>query len=292
MGRAADWNLCYSSKASAKCHARVHEYSEGVDVMKKYATLVVLALALTSAMSAQAPPPARVDHFRCYFVPQQPARPVNVQLQDQFDVALHTFEKINQLTIVHFCNPAEKIVNGVVTPIVNVNHHLTMFMINQQPAIARTVIVNNQFGNQTLSTADARILMVPTGKGLPPNPAPSPSTDLDHYKCYAASGTTLNRQATLSDQFFTGTTTVLQPVYFCNPVTKIHNNVTTGILNPDIHLVCYATPPSTMPGRTINLNNQFGLFTIPVEQADLLCVPSLKLQWHAVATTASARPQP
>ncbi len=48
-------------------------------------------------------------------------------------------------------------------------------------------------------------------KGVPPNPAPSPSTDLDHYKCSAASGGNLNLgNVTLSDQFTAKTVTVLQ----------------------------------------------------------------------------------
>jgi len=259
----------------------------------KRTSLVITVLALAALFNglaqAQVLPPPVVDHFRCYLVPQSPTLAVAVRLQDQFDAALTTVENINQLKIEHFCNPVQKIVNGVVTPIVNRNHHLTMFAINPQTVIPRTVVVSNQFGQQTLSVADARFLAVPTGKGIPPVAAPQPPTDLDHYKCYAASGPALlNVVATLRDQFTTETVRVLQPVRFCNPVKKIHNGVVTGILHPDVHLTCYATSTSAFAGIGINIQNQFGLFNaLAVRSPDMLCVPSLKLSWSVVTGTGT-----
>ena len=156
-------------------------------------------------------------------------------------------------------------------------------------------MVSNQFGQQTLSVADARILAVPTGKGIPPVVAPPPPTDLDHYKCYAASGPTLvNVLANLKDQFTSENVTVLRPVIFCNPVRKSHNGVATGILHPNIHLTCYTTSTSAFPGIAINIRNQFGVFNaLGVRQPDLLCVPSLKLTWSVVTgTTPDGTAQP
>lgn len=251
--------------------------------------LIWLAAMLNSPAQAQL---TAVDHFRCYLVPISPVFQVTAQLQDQFDAASGTFEDITQLLIQRFCNPVQKTVNGVVTPIVNVNHHLTMFTINTQPIIMRQVIVKNQFGQQTLSTADAKILAVPTGKGLPPNPAPAPPTDLDHYKCYTASGPALtNVIANLKDQFISENVAVLRPVLFCNPVKKIHNGVTTGILHPDVHLTCYSTQSSTFAGTTININNQFVVLnSLRLRVPDLLCAPSEKLQWSVVTGTGTAEP--
>jgi len=259
--------------------------------------LVITVLALTAAFSgsalAQVLPPPVVDHFRCYIVPVSPVLAVAVKLQDQFDAAVPLVENINQLRIEHFCNPVQKTTaSGAVTPIVNVNHHLTMFAINPQVAIARTVVVSNQFGQQTLSVADARVLAVPTGKGIPPVAAPPPPTDLDHYKCYAASGPALlNVVVNLKDQFLSENVRVLQPVRFCNPVRKNHNGVITGILHPNVHLTCYTTSTSQFPGTSINIQNQFGLFNaLGVRPPDLLCVPSLKLSWSVVTGTTPTTP--
>jgi hypothetical protein len=131
------------------------------DMKRGLLTTMMLALIVFSGSAlAQV---ATVDHFRCYLVPATTALPVTVQLQDQFD-APNLFENINRLTTEHFCNPVEKIVNGVITPIVNPNHHLTMYQINPQSVINRTVVVHNQFGTQTLSVAAPEILAVPTGK--------------------------------------------------------------------------------------------------------------------------------
>jgi hypothetical protein len=241
--------------------------------------LVITLLGLGAALGGSA---LAQDHFRCYPI----ANPVNLaiaaQLQDQFDAAMGTLENITELTHLRFCNPVEKIVNGVISPNFNPTHHLTMYQINPQAAVTRTVTVRNQFGTQTLTTTAANTLAVPTGKALPPTTPPPPATDcFDHYKCYAANGPALaSTSATLTDQFRTDTVQVLQPVSFCNPVEKIRNGVTTPITKPTVHLVCYST--SVVHFRTtINIKNQFATNNnLTVQNPDLLCVPSLKLSWH------------
>ena len=258
--------------------------------------ILVLSAMCSSTAAAQtaAPTPvpvAQVDHFRCYLV-QGPSLLTQVQLQDQFDAALQMFEKVTQLTPFRFCNPVQKTVNGVTTPIVSIKHHLTIYVINPQPIIMRQVKVSNQFGTQVLSVADAKALAVPTGKAIAPNPAPPAPTDMDHYKCYSASGPAPNLLATLKDQFISETVGVLQSVAFCNPVTKIHNGVTTGIQFPDVHLVCYATTSSVFAGANINTSNQFGLFSYEVGKPDLLCVPSKKLSWTVVDAVPPASTTP
>jgi hypothetical protein len=261
-----------------------------IAVLALTAILTGSALAQVIAIPSQAVPTPtppleqRVDHFRCYLPLNNPVVNTNIQLIDQFDAALHSVENINQLILFRFCNPVKKQVGGVVTPMVSIKHHLTIFLINPQPIIMRTVTVRNQFGTQTLSVADARALAVPTGKAIYPNPAPPAPTDMDHYKCYIASGNPVNVLVTLSDQFFAESVWVTQPLAFCNPVKKIHDAITTTILNPDGHLVCYATTPSAFAGATVNISNQFGLFTLELGRPDLLCVPSLKLAWSVVAT--------
>ena len=233
-------------------------------------------LALTAALGGSA---LAQDHFRCYPIVNPQTLATTFQLQDQFDAP--AFETIHQITSVRFCNPLEKIVNGVISPNFNPTHHLTMYTINQ-PVVNHTVTVRNQFGTQTLTVNGPNVLAVPTGKAIPPAAPPPPATDcFDHYKCYSATGTALtNVSATLTDQFRTDTVQVTQPVSFCNPVEKIRNGVTTAITKPTVHLVCYATS-SVAFQTTINIKNQFMTTNnVVVENPDLLCVPSLKLSWH------------
>ena len=261
--------------------------------MKKlwlFIALLAFTAVFAGSSQAQLPIEQRVDHFRCYIVPQSPTLNVNVQLVDQFDAAINQVEEITQLVIVRFCNPVQKTLpTGEVTPIVDIKHHLTLFTINPQPMVLRTVVIKNQFGQQVITTADAKVLAVPTGKGLPPNPPPPPSTDLDHYKCYTASGNAVNLPVLLKDQFLSEDTTVLRPVLFCNPVKKTHGTVVVGIQNPDVHLTCYVTSASHFTGTSINIRNQFvALNNLVLRQPDLLCVPSLKVAW--AAQTAPAPP--
>jgi len=271
--------------------------------------IVVAILALAAIWSASAyaqstPPP--LDHFRCYYIPNQPVLNIPIQLQDQFDAALpapQNFENINQLTLARICNTTKKLINNVTTPMTNPNHHLAMYQINPQPIIPRTVVVSNQFDSaatgQTLMVSDARFLLVPSGKIPLPGTVPSPSPDLDHYKCYAAGGNRVNLMPFLSDEFIAENTFVLWPVLFCNPVLKIHGNVTTNIQNNRDHLTCYATTGTGFAGITnppgVGIRNQFGTFGVPVLKPDMFCVPSLKLSWTVEvqpAGSASAKTAP
>jgi hypothetical protein len=228
-------------------------------------------------------------------------------LQDQFDAALpapQNFEQINQLTLARICNTTKKLINNVTTPMTNPNHHLAMYQINPQPIIPRTVLVSNQFDGpsglgQTLMVSDARFLLVPSGKIPLPGTVPSPSPDLDHYKCYAAGGNRVNLTPFLSDEFIAENTFVLWPVLFCNPVLKIHGSITTNIQNNRDHLTCYATTGTGFPGILnppgVGIRNQFGTVGVPVLKPDMFCVPSLKLSWTVEvqpAGSASARTAP
>ncbi|HEY6249999.1 MAG TPA: hypothetical protein VI685_08555 [Candidatus Angelobacter sp.] len=245
-------------------------------------TLLGLVLILGGSASSQVPV---FDHFLCYHVPNQPVLNIPLRLQDQFDAPAGVFENIAQLQIIRFCNPVTKTVNGRTFPIGNINHHLTMYRLNQQPIIPRQVVISNQFGsNVLLHTADAQVLAAPTGKALPPSPPPPPSSDLDHYKCYAASGPQVNVVAILTDQFITGLRfLVVHPLYFCNPVEKIRNGVITPIRFPGNHLTCYALTSPTVPPRNINILNQFihpPFLNITVNNPDMLCAPTTKVSWH------------
>lgn len=259
-------------------------------------------VGIAGLASAQLPIEQRVDHFRCYFTPRMPLQQSPTVLQDQFDVATHTFERVNQLQIIRLCNPVIKITpDGKITPIVNRNHHLTMFRFNPQPVAPRIALIRNQFGDQNITIRDAAVLAVPTGKAKLPAPAPPPPTDLDHYKCYSASGPAVNKIVALKDQFTSEPVRVLEPIGFCNPTRKRHAGAVFGVQNADVHLACYVTTPSQFQGAAVNIANQFVKRPIRVLRPDILCVPSLKVRWAPVpgvstnpgaAGAAEETPQP
>ncbi|HEY6251872.1 MAG TPA: hypothetical protein VI685_18085 [Candidatus Angelobacter sp.] len=260
------------------------------------------------------PPPVDLDHFRCYFIPNQPVLNIPIMLQDQFDAALPTpqsWENINQLTLGRICATVYK--HNYNTnkdyPQYNPNHHLTMYQINPQPIIPRWVWAVDQFypGAHLLEVSDARFLLVPTGKVLLPSTTPpSPSPDLDHYKCYQACDALSNVPVRLKDQFYLEGVTTLWPVLFCNPVVKVRPPApTTPIQKPNDHLTCYATTPSAFPGLPnpnnpnggIYIWNQFEKGPKTVQKPDLLCVPTTKWAWTPVpapagTTTAAASVKP
>lgn len=239
----------------------------------KYITLLAILIAVASPASAQQ---AVVDHFRCYSFPLQPTTRIRVGMQDIFPPGLQT---TLQITPGSFCNAVQKTVNGVVTPIVNPNHHFVLYA-TPVPTTGFEVTVSNQFGTQFMAIS-APSMLVPAGI-LPLLPSP----DLDHYRCYGGQQISVftPRVVTLQDSFITETVTVLQPVMFCNPMTKTHNGGVTGIQHPDVHLTCFQTSKSIFPGGSVNLQDQFLTELVnpenyPIRPPDMLCVPSLLVSW-------------
>jgi hypothetical protein len=233
------------------------------------------------AVNGQPSPTQPLDHFKCYFIPEQTLLAQEaLTLQDQFDIPNQVFERVRDLRPIRLCNPVAKIHRNTVTPIANPKAHLMLFHIDPQPIVPRDVLVRNQFGRQTLAVRDAQVLAVPTAKTLateqPPTEIPS---GLDHFKCYSAAGKRVKDGVTLRDQFHTETVRVLDPIAFCNPTRKIHNAVATGVQNAPAHLTCYTITPSPFGGASVNVLNQFGGAQIRVLRADVLCVPSQKLKW-------------
>jgi hypothetical protein len=114
--------------------------------------------------------------------------------------------------------------------------------------------------------------MVPTQK----QPHQEPS-GLDHFKCYEATGQSINARVGLRDQFnVQDNVAVLEPFALCNPVQKGHAGVITPIENPDDHLVCYLIQGSQVY-EWINIRNQFTDNTpILARYSREICVPSAK----------------
>jgi len=268
-------------------------------------SLVVAAFAVNAYGQANPPGPANLDHFNCYLA-KGPVQPQMALLRDQFDRATGRIEVVKDLRMALFCNPVEKtLTTGQSTPIRYPLDHLALYRIPPEPMVPRLVIVRNQFGLQTIVTRRAIMLAVPSGKSqitatTPPQLPPIPGKELDHFKCYGASGQALNVAVSLKDQFLSYTTKLFEPILFCNPVTKVvvfpgnvnangapafSNAEITPIGNPTAHLTCYTQVPRDFQA-VVFYNNQFvvpgTLPTVAIQDAEILCVPSLKVRWAPI----------
>ncbi len=275
---------------------------------KRYTFVLCLLLAAPVLVSAQftsdlaidpLPPtapagPTNLDHYKCYFV-QSPVQQIPMLLQDQFDLGATPplVETISDVRLIRFCNPVQKTLNGVTTKILRPLDFLALYLLSPEPATPRRALITNQFGAQSLALRNALILAVPSGSSTPPA-VPAIPTNLDHYKCYSASGENIGVSVTLTDTFHTEFVQVLEPILFCNPVHKTYPIGTppTSIQRPADHLTCYTITPIPFQA-TVTYNNQLvpptaGPPTVGVSGADILCAPSFKLQWYPIPPPTSA----
>jgi hypothetical protein len=214
-------------------------------------------LCAPSTKEIQQPP--EPDHFQSY--PTNPDASTDgpiVQIDDQFgsqttDLGLAT----------HFLVPVNKNDEGIDDPI----SHLTCYEITDGDA-GPLVISTNQFGAQPLTLGAPQSLCVPTEKLITPGPV-----DLDHYKCYDATGAPIDVGVGLVDQFQGRTALVLEPKLFCTPADKNGE----GIDDPINHLTCYSTNPVGDNPGLIPITNQFvAAGQLELLGPDLLCAPSTK----------------
>ena len=99
----------------------------------------------------------------------------------------------------------------------------------------------------------------------------------NHYKCYEAKETDQlePEHITLKDQFGSGRAVALRVQMLCNPVSKNDEEVP----DPDTHLVCFEIVQDLEAiDRKVLVENQFGKRTLIVEQSQLLCLPSSKIE--------------
>lgn len=111
---------------------------------------------------------------------------------------------------------------------------------------------------------------------------------LDHFRCYAANvtGLPIGEVVYLEDQFGAVNAIVADhalledwpPVFFCDPVEKVHAGVTTPISNPDHHLTVYSLNCTTEGPQMwgVLFNNQFGTMNMTVSGPVALAVPTQK----------------
>lgn len=95
-----------------------------------------------------------LDHFKCYEAKGDPLD-VTVDLQDQFEAEPGVLVK----KPVFFCNPVPKNGEGILDPAA----HLTCYEISDDGE-KRDVVVEHQFGAQTLEVKKPKLLCLPSNK--------------------------------------------------------------------------------------------------------------------------------
>jgi hypothetical protein len=232
-------------------------------------TRVATADDLTAAL-------AGTDHYMCYATRGSQFAPRTVGLVDQFVGTTATVVRP-----LRFCNPANKNGEGIVDPTAN----LMCYRLTEPHFTRRTVLVRNQFGDQTLTVIRPESLCNPAEK----NGVPS-QLNINHYKCYRVKAP---RPAPIVvnvvDDFDSGDVRVLSPHSLCNPVDKNGE----GIVDPAAHLVCYTIgSTSSFRATPIGVADQFGAQNVTMlpgrcSNRAILCVPSEKNPGTTTTTTAT-----
>ncbi len=232
--------------------------------MKKVLLLLVsVALVFGSSWMNVAAQTIPENHYLVYDVPECYSFASNIALSDQFGLFCAYGVQLDK-----FATPVDKNGEGFYNQTV---HH-TWWALHHQQTVWWTTI-SNQFGEQIWQVKDGRYLLLPALKNTPGTPPTA-----NHYKCYDAIGDSLNVPVTLIDQFGTYSMVVTEVVLFCNPVEKcVEGGSTYPIVESDAHLACYRLEPMTATNYTAVAYDQFGDWTITLEQPCWLCVPTLKL---------------
>ena len=185
----------------------------------------------------------------------------------------------------YFCNPVEKVHEGVVTPILDPDHHLTLYEIYHQQEPGQWLVeVNNQFGRQQLLVQGPIQLAVPTQKVEPWYH--EPPVGLDHFLLYEVVQWIPDMTmylAGLNDEFGTQSDVFgVWPIYFANPVRKTDaSGMVTEIQDPQAHLIFYDMQGQVYSYPPVQAVNQFGEQYFPVVWGPYhLAVPSQKISWE------------
>ena len=239
--------------------------------------LLAISSLLAAAPLHEAMAQPSGDHFKCYRARITPFARRTVTLVDQFVAS--TASVVRPLRL---CNPADKNGGGIADP----TAHLMCYQIREAAFTRRSVLVRNQFGDQTLTVVRPESLCNPAEK----NGAAS-QLGINHYKCYRVAGAGFaQRTVSVGDQFETGTVTLLTPRLLCNPVDKNGE----GIVDPAAHLTCYTIKPGTpFTPRDVDVVDQFAEQDLTILRGEcrkrsLLCVPSEKNPGGTTSSTTSS----
>jgi len=234
--------------------------------MRRIGCLLVSILGLTMGSKAYA---TALDNFLTWDIEHQ-LMDFDIELADQF---LEQFEDFEVLSLERFANPADQDEGGIFHP----DNHFNWYLVDGPRVCAKEVTFDNKFGNQTVTLKPVdRFLLVPANKDNHGDPT------IDHFLCYeVVKGESVDEMVNLDDQFTDEPIDLMirEPKYFCNPVAKIHNGVTTPITNPIHHLVFYEIEDVVGVSEFPNAKDQFNLapgWTLEVSLLLFLGVPTFK----------------
>jgi hypothetical protein len=213
-----------------------------------------------------------LNHFQCYETHRPPAGVFGVTLDDMFGPGVVDLKKLKRV-----CAPADKNMEDPTAP--TDPDHLGVFTIKQRTPRFRPVkgvIVENQFGSQSMMVTKPDRLLMPTAKSVIGSPALPDTFGVDHFKCYKVAYAKLRVfNITIQDQFGAIQVDIKKPTHLCVHADKNGEGI------PDLtqHLMCYkvsiipGTPEAQLPS-TIFTSDQIGLDSYGVYGPRELCVPS------------------
>jgi len=258
--------------------------------MLRVPAVVVLAVAavLAGTRGTQAASPCGalvdvdqcLDDFTCYKTRLPPPNTVTLNLADQFETVTAQISRPFRL-----CTPSDKEAEGTVDE----DTHLASYRLRHQNPIhiqRSGIRMTNQLGDLWLDTLQPSMLLVPSSKNLTSvPPQPSPTSHVDHYKCYRVKVTAgtpkfaRNTRVSVSDQFSPTPRqlTLIKPRYLCAPVSVNGG----GTANPDVHLVCYVARPALgephhQRVQGVFMNNELGPVQVSTRKEAEFCIPSTK----------------
>lgn len=114
---------------------------------------------------------------------------------------------------------------------------------------------------------------LPVGIAIPAIPVGN------HYVCYPVRESTqfTPRVATFHDEFGTFTATVQKITHLCNPALKRADGKVYEMVNPNMHLTCYAITYQGPPPPPVITNDQFGPRKLYLAPPTTVCLPAGKV---------------
>mgnify|MGYP001572401818 FL=1 len=232
------------------------------------------------------------DHYLTYRL-DKTIQPISVTLRDQFiQPTDFTLDRIERLL-----NPVRKLHTGLAfNPKRPDLHYLAYRLKSSAPFAPRTVLIQNQFEQRSITVLQPRYLLAPTGKkkigipiekllaNLPPAAAekliaavvPPIPQNANHYLCYDVEPYDVAKGVALRDQFQNRQFEVVKALYLCNPAEKRHADKVSPIVDENNHLMCYEVIPHNQLNRKVITHDQFGIKSQQAVRTEELCLPTVK----------------
>jgi len=208
------------------------------------------------------------DHYKVYDAQPKVTFTMPVVLLDQFQQALTVVQYLDR-----FANPVEKDHAGVIYPINHPELHYSWWKVADQP-YSGAVIASNQFGDWPLQIGPLLYLLNPANKNAP---AGAPLPVGNHYTVYACTGDPLAVPLVLTDQFYTRTSNMLIPTYFCVPAQKrTADGIVYPILDEAQHYVVYEIEANEAAYPAVIADQFLQDYPILMANDRYLMVPTIK----------------